>query len=109
MGQAAAEQYLCAQGFTILARNFRARYGEIDLIIRDGNYIVFVEVKYRANLSYGYPREAVGYIKQQRIYKTACYYISKHGLSDCDFRFDVVEIMDKKGMLQVTHIQDAFS
>jgi len=109
MGQAAAEKYLCAKNYSIVARNFRSRYGEIDLIAHDGSYVVFVEVKLRKNITYGHPREAVGHTKQRRIYNTACHYIATQNLTDCDFRFDVVEILTEKGMLKVIHIENAFN
>jgi putative endonuclease len=71
-GQQAAEDYLTEKGWLILSRNFRTKAGEIDLIGKDGAYIVFAEVKLRRGLSYGYPRESVNYSKQQRIKKPRC-------------------------------------
>jgi putative endonuclease len=108
-GQKLAEDYLLAHGCTILARNFRCPAGEIDLIIRDGSYIAFVEVKYRRSLGHGAPREAVNYYKQRHIKRSALYYIMKENLSDVDLRFDVAEVMEPKGHPpEVTYLKNAF-
>lgn len=101
--QAAA--FLEQQGFRILERNYRDRIGEIDIIAKDGNCLVFVEVKYRKDSGNGYPEEAVGYHKQQRIRHTAEYYLYSHGLGDDTIcRFDVVGILGTEMRL----IKDAF-
>ncbi len=107
-GQRAAEEFLLSNGHVILARNFRIRDAEIDLITRDRDYIVFVEVKYRLNLAYGYPREAVTGAKQRRIKKCALFYIETRGLNECNFRFDVAEVLNENGKTAVTLIENAF-
>jgi putative endonuclease len=107
-GQGVAEGYLLNKGHTILARNFRTRSAEIDLITQDNGYVVFVEVKYRQSLRYGYPREAVGSLKQRRIKNCALAYINMRRLSDCDFRFDVVEVLEMNGQREIIHIENAF-
>jgi putative endonuclease len=108
-GQEEAERFLTEKGLAILERNFRIHSGEIDLIARDGGYVAFVEVKYRGSLRYGYPREAVNYKKQQHIKRVALYYIAQRDLQNCDFRFDVVEVLrTADGRLQVEHIENAF-
>jgi len=107
-GQDAAMKFLLSKGMTLLEANFRIPSGEIDLIMRDGEYIVFIEVKYRQNLEYGLPREAIGYRKQQRIKKTALYYIVRRNLQNQDFRFDAVELLDTSGGLTINHIENAF-
>jgi len=109
MGQQAAEKFLQDKGYEILARNYRLKTGEIDLIAKDGEYIVFVEVKFRKSLAYGYPREAVGYTKQKRIVNTARHYITKYQLSEMDIRFDVVEVLQQHGQLYASHIENAFA
>ena len=108
-GQLAAERYLSARGFRILERNYRLRSGEIDLIAWDNGYVVFIEVKYRNNLMYGYPRESVTAYKQRHIRQTALHYIQKHPNDECDYRFDVVEVLDLDGKREITHIENAFS
>ncbi|MDR1559044.1 MAG: YraN family protein [Clostridiales bacterium] len=107
-GQKLAEDYLTANGFGVMERNFRCRSGEIDIIARDGEYIAFVEVKYRRGLAHGYPREAVGYYKQRHIRHVAQYYIMYKRLNNQDFRFDVLEIIDLAGKPEITLIKNAF-
>lgn len=88
-----AAEYLTDRGYVILERNFISCYGEIDIIAQDGKTLVFVEVKYRSSMKYGYPQEAVGYCKQQKLIKTARYYMYKRNIPDeCSCRFDVVFI-----------------
>ncbi len=90
-------EYLKAQGYEILERNFRCRQGEIDIIAKDGRYLVFVEVKYRANAVCGYAASAVSRKKQQVISRVAAFYLIKNRLSDTvPCRFDVVAIDDKE-------------
>lgn len=89
-------RFLVSQGYEVLERNFYSHFGEIDIVARDGEYLVFVEVKYRKNAAYGYPLEAVNGSKQQKIRKTAEYYLYRHNLFSVPARFDVVEILGKK-------------
>lgn len=85
--------YLLAQGVEILERNFRGRQGEIDIIGRDGGYLVFFEVKYRGGQGKGSAAEAVGAAKQRTICRTADYYrLRHHCAEDTPVRFDVVAI-----------------
>ncbi|MCL1862967.1 MAG: YraN family protein [Defluviitaleaceae bacterium] len=104
-GQAQAENHLISAGYKILAKNYRTRTGEIDLIARGGDgYIVFIEVKYRTSINYGSPAEAVNARKQQKIIRTALFYISQNRLNNHDFRFDVIEVLGT----EVNHIENAF-
>lgn len=107
-GQSEAEIFLQSKGMTLLETNFRRATGEIDLIVKDGTYFVFVEVKYRRSKRYGLPREAVNATKQKRIHRTALYYIAEKGLSEQDFRFDVVELLSTNNGLVINHIENAF-
>ena len=86
-----AAEYLESLGYHILVRNFRCRFGEIDLIAWDGDILCFVEVKTRTNTRMGLPREYVTARKQARLRKTALFYLSSHDL-DCPTRFDVAEV-----------------
>ena len=89
----AAARMLAASGYRILERNFRCKFGEVDIIAKDRNTLVFVEVKYRKNRTSGYPEEAVSYAKQKKISLTAGYYCMTRGISDSvECRFDVVAI-----------------
>lgn len=87
-----AAQYLTGQGLEVLLFNYRSRQGEIDLIARDGDYLVFVEVKYRRTDRLGFPEEAVDIRKQQKMMQTAKYYLYQQGHGDLPCRFDVVAI-----------------
>ena len=93
-GEVMAARFLRSKGYTILVSNYRTRFGEIDIIASDGQYIAFVEVKTRSEDSYYAPREAVTDMKQQRIIKTAGIYLHTFPTEP---RFDVVEIVPRKG------------
>lgn len=87
--------YLKEHGYSIIETNFYTRYGEIDIIGRKDEYLVFIEVKYRKDLSYGFPQEAVTSRKMQAMRKSALYYLYKEKLNeDTPCRFDVVSILD---------------
>lgn len=104
LGEVRAEQWLAERGYEILARNFVSPGAEIDLIAREGERIVFVEVKLRTGARGGRGREAVTPAKQRRICRGALYYLMKNGLMNRQARFDVIEIQGDR----VTHIVDAF-
>lgn len=100
-----AAAYLIKQGYEILEANYRDRYGEVDLIAIDGEYLVFVEVKYRKDLKKGSPAEAVTGKKQEKIRHTARYYLYAHGYGeDRPCRFDVVSILGS----EISLIKNAF-
>ena len=88
-----AGKYLEQQGYQILQYNYRCRQGEIDIIARDGEYLVFCEVKYRTDRRKGMPSEAVHIRKQQVISRSALYYMTVNGVWGCPCRFDVVGIL----------------
>jgi putative endonuclease len=92
-GEDIAYKDLINRGYVILDRNYKSKLGEIDIIARDGRFIVFVEVKTRLGIQYGYPREAVGVFKQTKIKNIASLYLTKKRLWDNQIRFDVVEII----------------
>ncbi len=100
-----AAAYLKQNGYEILEQNYRCRAGEIDLIARDGSYLVFVEVKYRKNSQKGFGSEAVDRRKQQRIIRAARWYLAGHRQeSDILCRFDVVSFCKE----QICLLKDAF-
>ena len=107
-GQEAAKLFLIGKGLTILKENYRLRSSEIDIVAKDGEYIVFVEVKFRKGLSHGLPRESVGRAKQKKIIKAAMHYIQATQETEQDYRFDVVEILESDGKLYANHIENAF-
>lgn len=95
------EQYAAVclekEGYEILEKNFRCKEGEIDLVARDGAYLVFVEVKYRKDSRSGFPEEAVGLRKQRRIFCVAENYMRRRNISqDTPCRFDVAAVEGEK-------------
>ena len=100
-----AADYLVMHGYEILEYNYRNRTGEIDLIAREGEYLCFVEVKYRKNNSSGSPLEAVTKRKQQNISRVAKHYLLSHGYDEwTSCRFDVVGITGT----EIELVQNAF-
>ncbi len=110
LGEDAANKYLMDNGYKILQRNFRTRFGEIDIIAKEGKYLVFIEVKTRKSIGFGFPRESVDGYKQCRIKNVANLYMAKKRMVDSFVRFDVVEvIVDGRNELKsVVLIKDAF-
>ncbi len=97
LGERLARQYLVDRGFIILATNYRAPDGEIDIIARDQDDLVFVEVRAKRNLSFGSPEESVTPVKQQKLIATAQHYIQNHALETVSWRIDFVAIeLDRK-------------
>ena len=106
-GENLATEFLTQKGLKIIKTNFRCFAGEIDIICRDGSYTVFVEVKLRRGLGKGYPREAVGYGKQQKIRKAAMSFLTFYDMWQTDIRFDVIEILHMD-TVTIEHIENAF-
>ena len=106
-GELIAVKYLESHGYIIIARNYYSRYGEIDIIATKGEYIVFVEVKYRKNNAYGEPSSFVDFRKQEKLKKTVLQYISENGAGDKDLRFDIIEVTGT-GEVKINHIENAF-
>lgn len=103
-GEEIAEEYLKKKGMIRLETRYRDKTGEIDLIMKDGETLVFVEVKARFSASDGQGLQAVNYAKQRRIAKTAMLYLIRHGWQSLSVRFDVVEI-NQHGII---HVPNAF-
>lgn len=99
-----ATAYLIDKGYKILARNYRCKVGEIDIIAKEKDVVVFIEVKYRKTLAFGSPAEAVNYYKKQRILRTAKWYLHAYYKNEINCRFDVIEILDEK----LSHVEAAF-
>ncbi len=93
-GENQAARLLEEQGFKVLGRNFRTRFGEIDIVAHDqlSDEIVFVEVKTRSTDKFGFPEEAVNYKKQQKIKRTALAYLSENKIYK-NWRIDVVSVL----------------
>lgn len=108
-GEAAAARYLEERGYAILARNYRKRSGEVDIVAQKDGILAFIEVKTRSSSRFGSPAEAVGTGKRRRICSAALHYISENNAADLPARFDVIEVYAKKDLLDVRHIMDAFA
>jgi putative endonuclease len=113
LGQAAEDfacQYLQTQGLQLLARHFRTRYGEIDLIMQAKEQVAFIEVRYRRSLSFGHPAETVTLHKQRKLIRAAQYYLHRHPTwQTIDSRFDIVAITFSLAQPQLEWMQNAFS
>ena len=92
IGEEAAVKALKKQGYKIIERNYRTRLGEIDIIAKDGEYTVFVEVRLRKSNAFGSPADTIDKRKQQKLIKTAQYYAVKNDIYDTPMRFDAVLI-----------------
>ena len=104
-GEALVAEYLEARGCCIVEKEWRCRFGEIDLIAEQEGTLLFVEVKLRTNLRYGMPRESVTAKKQEKLRSAALLYLSMHGL-DAPARFDVAEVYtDVHHSARSTHIE----
>jgi putative endonuclease len=100
-GEAIAAQHLASLGQTILARNERTPYGEMDLITKQGDCTIIVEVKTRTSRQYGLPEEAVDARKRNHLLHAATFYLQREGLLETPWRIDVVSIeIDKTGKMQ---------
>ena len=104
-GETLAKEYLENLGYKILELNYKNKIGEIDIIAKDKDILVFVEVKARQSLKFGHPREAVNYYKQQKIKNVAVGYLKfKRLYEKIGIRFDVIDVLGDK----ITHIKNAF-
>ena len=104
-GEEYAAEVLTRKGYEIITRNYRSRFGEIDIICKNDNFIAFVEVKTRGRNAVALGREAPS--KQRKIIKTALYYLSANNVTFLQPRFDVIEITVKE-RVRVVHIENAF-
>lgn len=108
LGEKIAVDYLVQKGYTILARNYYTRYGEIDIICKKNGILVLVEVKTRQKLGYGEPEEAVTRHKISHLKKAAGIYLSQTDIFYDEVRFDVVSILLKDKRCEIKHIESAF-
>lgn len=100
-----AIRYMQENSIQVLEQNYRCRQGEVDIIGKEEDYLLFVEVKYRSSQQSGYPAEAVTATKQRTIYRVAEYYLYSHHLPEnTKVRFDVVAILGN----EITYIRNAF-
>ena len=104
-GEDVACIYLEQIGYRIIERNFICKQGEIDIIAKDKDEYVFIEVKTRSNLNYGRPKEAVDELKQKHICKSTRFYLYFHNLNNAFVRFDVIEVYFFNNRYKLKHLK----
>ena len=108
-GEQVAQEYLLQQGYQILETNYRCKMGEIDIIAKDGNTLVFVEVRSRSSTQYGSPLDTINRTKQQKIRKAAEHFLFTKRKQNAYCRFDVVAIVWTDDHPQIQLIKNAFA
>lgn len=106
-GEHLAADFLMGKGYRILETNYRNKIGEIDIIAMDKDVLVFLEVKSRTSISYGYAFEAVDFRKQRKIINTSLVYIKYKNIRDTQIRYDIIEVYMTKNM-KINHLENAF-
>ena len=106
--EAEAVKFLKGRGYRIMERNYRCPFGEVDLVAKDGDTIVFVEVKSNSTSDFGPPKGRVDSRKQRRIIRSSLHYLTRHRLTDLHVRFDVVSIEFRDGSVTTELVKDAF-
>ncbi|HEY0634394.1 MAG TPA: YraN family protein [Gammaproteobacteria bacterium] len=107
LAEQAACDYLTTQGLKLQTRNYRCRSGEIDLIMRDGDTLVFVEVRYRSTMRFGGAAASIDITKQQKLIRAAQTFLGEQHLTNAPCRFDVVTVHPHDGTMRVEWIPNA--
>jgi len=108
-GEDAAATFLKKKGYKIIQRNYRQKTGEIDIIARQDEWLVFIEVKARKSVRFGQPFESVTQTKQAQIGRVALDYMTRNKLLDQPVRFDVISILyNQKGETDIKHLPNCF-
>jgi putative endonuclease len=109
-GEERAAEFLETKGYEIIARNLRTEYGEIDLLARIGETLVFVEVKTRSSQAYGYPEESVSALKQQHMADAAESFLQTHTEHQGEWRVDVIAVTRRVGREPlILHLENALA
>jgi len=106
-GERIAAQWLAARGWSVLHRRFRSGRRDIDLVVRRGSTVAFVEVKTRRTLRYGDPVAAVGYGKLEQLRRSALVWILRHGMAGLDYRVDVCGVLIQGDRVRIRHVENA--
>lgn len=106
LGETLAKRYLEKMNYEIITTNFMCKQGEIDIVAKDKNEIVFIEVKTRVNRNFGYAIEAVDENKQKHLKKATKYFIYKNKIEKFPIRFDVIEIYLKEKSYVLNHLKN---
>lgn len=109
-GEDLSINYLIDNGYYILEKNYRNKIGEIDVICKKNNLLIFIEVKSRYTNSYGFPIESVTYYKRKQIIKVSMLYIILNKYNNFNIRYDVIEVFFNKNndLFNINHTTDAF-
>lgn len=112
-GEKAAFEYIEKNGLEVIEKNYRCRFGEVDIIAKDGEYIAFIEVKTRTTDFFGMPCEAVNIKKQRSIIKSGLAYMRANHLKEAFIRLDIIEILgdivnENLRVRSINHIKNAF-
>jgi len=107
-GEELAVSFLVKKGFEIVERNYRYGKGELDIIARERGFLIFVEVKSRESLEYGFPEEAITKRKISQIRKIAGAYLAEKNITNENIRFDVVAVLFLNGEVTISHYENAF-
>ena len=102
-GEAKAENFLTEKGYEVIARNYRYKRSEIDLIVKKDNWLVFVEVKMRSSSAFGHPEQSVNKAKRKKVLEGAAHYLEETNWPG-NVRYDIVAITKK----ETVHFEDAF-
>lgn len=108
IGEEKAANFLQKNGYTILERNFVSKLGEIDIIAREDNEYIFIEVKTRSSKKYGIPVEAVNRDKIKHIINVSKFYILQNNLQNKFIRYDIIEVYINKNDYLINHIKNVF-
>ena len=109
VGENIAVSYLENKGYQIIQRNFECKQGEIDIIAKEKDEFVFIEVKTRTNVKYGKPKEAVDKTKKKHIYRSVEYYTYLNHIENMSIRIDVIEVYKKQEQYFIHHIKQAIT
>ncbi|MBE0477838.1 YraN family protein [Candidatus Aerophobetes bacterium] len=96
-GEQVALSFLRKKGYKILDRNFRCRFGELDIVAEEDNQIIFIEVRSCRSLNFGSPLQSLDYFKKKRLTRLALFYLTSHNLKNASCRFDVVAVVFEEG------------
>jgi putative endonuclease len=108
-GERLAVAHIVQSGMVVLDRNWRGSAGEVDIIARDGDAVVFCEVKTRRSMTFGAPAEAVAALKRRRLRQLAAQWLAVAGVRPSEVRFDVISVLARRGDTpRVEHLRNAF-
>ena len=105
-GEECAFQFLLQKKYEIMSRNYKCKFGEIDIIAKKNNILIFFEIKTRRNKNFGYPVESITKIKQKHIYNTAIYYLLNNKILYDEIMFDAIEVYFQNNIVRINHIKN---